>query len=301
MKTKTIDKTIREKMDEWLASITDEKLRERVREQIMVAGGCIANMFLKEPVNDYDVYIMDQDVLVELALYYCNPHNIEVLDGRKKNELVDGFMIYKYGSTNEANEETFLMDNSIMAVIHRTLKADQAKIVLPEGGLSFEKKEDAEPEKYRLVYLSPNAISLSDDVQIVCRFSGEPEQILENYDYIHATNYWTFDAGLVLNTDALACLLSRELRYQGSKYPITSVIRSRKFIDRGYTINAGEYLKMCYQISLLDLNDPDVLEEQLIGVDIAYFNRIIQILREYKKEKGDFGNFLFAIIDKVFQ
>ena len=48
-------------------------------------------------------------------------------------------------------------------------------------------------------------------------------------------------------------LLARQLVYQGSKYPICSMIRTRKFLQRGWHINAGQYLKMAFQVSELDL------------------------------------------------
>ena len=62
----------------------------------------------------------------------------------------------------------------------------------------------------------------------------------------------------------------------GSKYPLCSIIRTRKFIQRGYTINAGQYLKMAMQLNELDLKDVSVLQDQLIGVDSAYFDMVIR-------------------------
>jgi hypothetical protein len=47
-------------------------------------------------------------------------------------------------------------------------------------------------------------------------------------------------------------------------------------IQRGWTVNAGEILKMLFQVSELDLKNIEVLEEQLIGVDVAYFSLLIQ-------------------------
>lgn len=38
-------------------------------------------------------------------------------------------------------------------------------------------------------------------------------------------------------------------------------------------------LKMMFQISEFDLKNPDVFEEQLIGVDVAYFSALIEALR----------------------
>ena len=53
-----------------------------------------------------------------------------------------------------------------------------------------------------------------------------------------------------------------------------------------------------FQISELDLTDPNVLEEQLIGVDIAYFSALIEILRWTKEEMT--SDFLSRMIDRVF-
>ena len=58
-----------------------------------------------------------------------------------------------------------------------------------------------------------------------------------------------------------------------------------------------------YQLSQLDLNDVDVLEEQLIGVDSAYFMQIIEMVRKKKEENPDFkidSTYLGELIDKIF-
>lgn len=58
-------------------------------------------------------------------------------------------------------------------------------------------------------------------------------------------------------------------------------------------------LKMMFQVSELDLKDPQVLEEQLIGVDVAYFAVLIDIIRNTKSEKLD-SHYLNTLIDRVF-
>jgi len=71
MKTKTIKKVLHNKLNEWLDSINDDRLRKKVKKSLLVSGGSITSMLLKEKINDYDIYIQDMDVLVELAKYYC--------------------------------------------------------------------------------------------------------------------------------------------------------------------------------------------------------------------------------------
>lgn len=157
-------------------------------------------------------------------------------------------------------------------------------------------------DKYRTVFMSSNAITLSDKVQLVIRFFGEPSEIHDTYDFVHAMNYWTKNTGLVTNPKSLEALLARELVYSGSKYPLCSVIRSRKFIQRGWNIHAGNYLKMIMQAGELDLSDPQVLEEQLTGVDAAYFNQVITAVKKKRKDDPSFqftATYLCTIVDRM--
>ena len=117
-----------------------------------------------------------------------------------------------------------------------------------------EESADKDKPSYRPVFLTANAITLSDKIQIVLRFWGEPEEIHKNYDFVHCTNYWTsWDGYLDLKTQALECIINKELRYVGSRYPVCSIFRVRKFLERGWKINAGQLLKACMQISELDM------------------------------------------------
>jgi hypothetical protein len=103
----------------------------------------------------------------------------------------------------------------------------------------------------------------------------------------------------VLHAAALESLLSKELRYVGSKYPICSVFRLRKFVARQWTINAGQILKMVMQIGELDLTDMRVLEDQLVGVDVAYFIQVIAALKEKDPVKVN-AAYLCEILDRMF-
>ena len=83
---------------------------------------------------------------------------------------------------------------------------------------------------------------------------------------------------------SLLSILTKRLRYYGSKYPVCSVFRLRKFLKRGWNINAGEIFKICFQISEINLHDVTVLEDQLIGVDTQYFVWFISKLKEMQAE-----------------
>lgn len=288
MKTKTIKKALRAKVNEWLLSIADEAVRDMASKNTIITGGAIASMLLNEPVNDFDVYFRNMRAAEAVARYYVaefakagHPLGLDIEAGRIRITTTSGHR----GETSGQVE---------------ALGSDQIDDAYEQAEEAALQTEDDGAPKYRPVFMSTNAITLSHKIQIVLRFYGEPDAIHENYDFVHCTNYWSsWDDGLTLRQSALEALLARELRYIGSKYPVCSIIRLRKFIKRGWTINAGQILKMVMQVSALDLTDPKVLEDQLTGVDSAYFIQLMTKLRENDPEKVN-AAYLVEIIDRMF-
>jgi hypothetical protein len=285
-KAKTIKSIISKKIDKWLETIDDVPLREKAARSTIVTGGCITSMLLGEDVNDFDLYMRDHDTTLQIAQYYVKKFQdvsthttpLEVTDEDGRIKIVVKSSGVAYVDENAVDPET------IEESYHK----------------AEEKSLEPSEQKYKPTFLTTNAITLSDKIQIVLRFYGEPDQIHENYDFVHCTSYWTsWDKKLVLRPEALETILSKELRYIGSKYPICSMVRVRKFVQRGWKINAGQILKMAMQISQLDLEDLNVLEDQLTGVDTAYFLQLIQRLKEKDPEKVD-AAYLIEIIDRIF-
>jgi len=319
MQRKTIEKILSTKLKDWLSSIekTDKELALDLKDNILLSGGSILSLFLQKEVNDYDIYINDMDVLLRLTNHYIKAYenSIRVLDGRLHHSYYDEihpmYIDHMNGTKVDYDNEEELKEanKGAFACAVRNLKPDQIKLFFhsKDGGNTISKvlKKDYEKKKkenkdlkYFPIFFSPNAITLSDKIQIVLRFHGDNEAIHKTFDFIHATNYFTFKEGLVTNTRALESIITKQLFYQGSLYPLTSIIRMKKFINRGWSISAGEILKILYQVSVLNLNDPDVLEEQLIGVDIAYFGALIELIREGQTEMS--SEYLNNLIDRVF-
>ena len=69
---------------------------------------------------------------------------------------------------------------------------------------------------------------------------------------------------------------------------------------------------MAFQLNALDLTDMTVLEDQLVGVDNAYFEMLMDALRSFNKKKlkkgkiqqADMGTldgeYLMELIDNIF-
>ncbi len=317
MKSKTIKSVLRRKVDAWADTIKDENLRDACRKEAIVTGGSIASMLLGEEVNDFDIYFRTKETVRKVADYYVKEFEaarkaqggvpisvfVEELNdtqGKDRVRIVvksagvmgegqeQDYQYFEFGNDHDAGEyvgEAFDPLSSVKDVVD-PIKEDAC--------------EAEEAEIYSPAFLSSNAISLRGRIQLILRFYGDPEEIHSSYDFIHCMNYWESGTGkLTLRPDALEALLSRTLVYAGSQYPLCSVIRTRKFILRGWRINAGQYLKMAMQISELDMTDHFVLEEQLTGVDVAYFAEVIEKIKAKDPQKVD-AAYLTEIIDRMF-
>lgn len=326
MNEKNIKKHLNGKFKDWLESIDDEKLRDNVSKNAIITGGCIVSLLQNEKVNDYDIYFTNAHTVIEVCKYYTKKFNL-LLKENDEEEIPfiiqhnDNNYVYKNGDyvTEEGDDiGTNIMPEEGVIINSDTYKereeididSDRVHIYIKSSGIAkfpehiFENKEDINIPKYYPKYITSNAITLSDKIQLITRFYGSAVEIHKNFDFVHVTNYWESDKNkLKLKKPALQSILTKELRYVGSLYPVCSVIRTRKFINREWNINAGEYLKMLFQVSQLDLSDVEVLKEQLIGVDTLYFEMLIDRLKEMKKKNSQFKleyDYLVRVTDKIF-
>lgn len=329
MKTKTIKLVLRKQIDAWVESIEDPLVQALAKDNTIVTGGCIASMLLREKVNDFDLYFRTYEAALAVARYYVTKFEIKKKTGiHCKISVTDGDGGDPKETGTSEDRIKIVIKSSGIASDDGTDKpyeyfessaegagGDYAHEVMTKGEDiedAFETtKEDARKggadeiadngrPPFHPIFLSSNAITLSNRIQLILRFHGSPDEIHSNYDFQHCMNYWTsWDGALVLRPEALEALLTKELRYVGSKYPICSLIRLRKFIKRDWTINAGQILKIAMQVAKLDLTDHKVLEDQLTGVDVAYFVELVNKLKEKDPTKVN-SAYLIEIIDRMF-
>jgi len=292
MQNKTIRKVLKAKIDDWTSTIDDANLVRVIKRDVIVTGGSIASMIMGDKINDFDVYFKTKETTLKVAHYYVNKFNQNKLDGPSpevrevkktniKGKEEDRVVIW-VSSAGVAESEDFKTEED-----HDGTENDPDQVV-----------EDDDGERYRPVFLSENAVTLSHKMQIVIRFYGTPDEIHDNYDFVHAKCYWTYhEDKLVTPVEALRSMQSKVLKYEGSLYPICSVFRCRKFISRGWKISAGEMLKMCLQISEIDLKNPTVLREQTTGIDAAYFHMLLSAIDSGREVDSAY---LITIIDRIF-
>ena len=267
LQAKAIRSILTEYCDAWVKTLPAE-LRAQVRRDTIVTGGCIASMLLGEEVNDVDLYFRTYETAVAVAKHYVEQWKDASIQAE---ELLD--------VRGEKRVRVKVQSDG--------MQARQAKF-----------------GSFAPTFMSSNAITLAGHpypLQIVLRFWGEPDKIHSTYDFAHCTNYWEMATNkLTLRPEALESLLSRTLIYRGSLYPVCSIMRLRKFIRRGWRINAGQILKILLQISGLKLDSFKVMEDQLTGVDSAYFEQALRLCREGDDDQLDMCRFV-QVLDKVFE
>lgn len=325
MNSKNIGKALNAKLNDWLKNIDDEEIKKVIKENAIITGGALVSLLQGEQPNDYDVYFKNYDACLKVAQYYAKKWN-EAKD--TKVDIIDDTELFDLAHTHVLGSTEY-MQSEIDRLKIDTTRAKRIMCFIRSKGIAAEDGEngiddDTEPQevetepdtseteqeqaeekpKYRPRYFSSNAISLSDSIQLVIRFYGEVEEIHTNYDFVHCTCSYDFKENKVnLPARALEAIINKELYYTGSKYPLCSIIRSRKFIQRGWHINAGQYLKMCLQLNELNLKDFKVFKDQLAGVDSAYFEQAINLIIKRQAEEPDFkvdNTYLFEVINRIF-
>lgn len=296
MNSKNIAKHLKYKMNDWIKHIDNEEVIKAIKKDAIITGGALVSLINNETPNDYDIYFKTLETCKLVAKYYADKWNESHPDKAQVKIVVN----------EESNRvECFISSSGAVMEDDETGLDNETEPFTSENDEEpLEPNAEINKPKYRPRYFSTNAISLSDKIQIVIRFWGNVENIHENYDFVHCTCSYDFKTNEVnLPNKALECIINKELIYQGSKYPLCSIIRTRKFITRGWTINAGQYVKMAMQLNDLDLKDLNVFKEQLTGVDSAYFANMISALEKQKEKDENFAfdtSYVITMINKIF-
>ena len=304
MNKRNIARNLGNKLSDWISSIDSPEIRKIARDNVLITGGSIVSLLQNEDPKDFDVYFKTKESLIAVAKYYIDIWN------KEKNDSV----VLLDLSNISADQIT---ENGISAMLSE-LAGQNRVYARTEGHNSVSDTEildsadeeidtpdnPKEKNKYKPQWISANAITLTNKIQIVLRFFGDVNEIHKNYDFIHCTCSYDYNSNIVnLPGEALESIINKQLIYVGSKYPLCSIFRTRKFLKRGWTINAGQYLKMALQLNELNLKNYYTLYDQLVGVDSAHFMSLLDKLSEWKTNNPDSkleNTVLFEIVNEIF-
>jgi hypothetical protein len=167
----------------------------------------VINKILREIINDLCEHIDSEAVKTILK------NNSFITGGCIPSMIIDEFV----------NDFDIYLETAIQANIMRTYFS----------GKGFQVGTD----KYRVKLITENSINLSDGVQIVTKFTGTPEMVTENFDWGHIKSYWRYPDTLVIPDYTYRLISEKELVYTGSAYPLSSMLRLKKYLKKGWDVS----------------------------------------------------------------
>lgn len=94
------------------------------------------------------------------------------------------------------------------------------------------------PDKsFKINLITDNAINLDNKIQIITKYYGTPETIINNFDWAHIKSYYCYGIPLILCDNFYQYIVEKDLIYTGSDYPLSSLLRTRKFIKKGWHVS----------------------------------------------------------------
>jgi len=127
-------------------------------------------------------------------------------------------------------------------------------------------------DNWFLSFASKKALTLVKGEEIVqliyYKYFNSIQDIFKEFDF--SVNMCAFDGdskSIIMHEDFLPSLANREILFnQNTPYPIISLYRTKKYLERGYIIPTQTTLKIGMAISNLNITSWEGLEDQLGGV-----------------------------------
>ena len=181
----------------------------------------------------------------------------------EKSFIAGGAIYSLYNNEDYKDIDFFLTDEKLAKSIHRYFSMNNRR--------SYKNGVKVGEYKGRKIIVTDNAISI-DKFQIIIRWSGTPEDVVSQFDFKHNMNYFYKDKLHTLTS--FKYLNDNKLIYneERARDICGTIIRVKKFVERGFTITNKEMCKM-----LLKLNE------------VGFNERELEILN-CNDERNDFGS-----------
>lgn len=111
------------------------------------------------------------------------------------------------------------------------------------------KPKQDKTDKFHVKLITENAINLSDKIQIITKFYGTPEKVVENFDWQHIKSWYDCsNEKLNLTNDVYKLIVEKELIYTGSAYPLSSLLRLKKYLKKGWNVSNQTIIMIVFDI-----------------------------------------------------
>lgn len=254
--------------------LTDKQFNEHILCNSFIAGGAIISATKNEKIKDYDLFMTKGSSVRSLFSILAS----RIVEGGRLQLLT------KPDETNDKLERGFL---TIKEGFHTTYTLEE----LIDNFNEACKKLKPKSGKVLPAYLSKNALTMSNGVQLIFRFIGEPKEVFTTFDYEHCKVYWRPNPlGLLLGSvtyegRSQESIAKNELIYTGNtRFVLSAVSRLNKFINRGWGVSPSSLLSLAVSSSKVDWSNREALEEELLGIYGIENNTLKTILGLCSKE-----------------
>lgn len=122
----------------------------------------------------------------------------------------------------------------------------------------YESVDTSAQEKFKVKLITENAINLSDKIQLIIKFTGSPIEVIDNFDWQHIKSYFVYPDVMIFTNDVYKLIVEKELIYTGSAYPVSSMMRLKKYIKKGWTVSNATMLHIALDIAqAFDYSEPN--------------------------------------------
>jgi hypothetical protein len=135
-----------------------------------------------------------------------------------------------------------------------------------------------QPEKFKVNLITENAINLSDKIQIITKYYGNPIHVVNKFDWAHIKSYYKYDEKLFIKDDVFKMIHEKELIYTGSDFPLSSLLRMQKFIKKGWHVSTKTIVNIVLDI-VQAFHNPNKSYKENILIEDDFVNE-----DEYKEE-----------------
>jgi hypothetical protein len=185
MQIKIVENILHNKIKHWADHVekSNKEIADLIRKHAVVMGRAITNLMTNDDVNDYDVYFNDMDAAHKVISFYCRMMPTEYTWDLIKTETPTGYKVkivsvgnYVENGSEFEDETTSSLNEVEKELLRSTNEVNRVKLKADKSN-----KEDF----YRPVCITQNAITLFSKIQIVTRFVGTPDYIVNFYDYAY--------------------------------------------------------------------------------------------------------------------
>jgi len=250
---RTVNNLCEEKLKE--LALTEKQFSETILCTSFIAGGAILSVSKQEKIKDYDLFMTTPAAALKLFNILIK----RIPDGDSLTLTVE------QDNINPNLHRGYLFLNN-------AFREDTLEKAIDRFNENC-KKYKIKSHKVYPTYLSKNALTLSNGVQLIFRFIGEPKEVFSTFDYEHCKIYWRPNPlGLLLGSvhyegRSQESIAKNELIYTGNtRFVLSAISRLNNFIKRGWGISPSSLLSLALSVNKVDWSSREALEEELLGI-----------------------------------